>query len=70
MTAAALLKTAISIEEWLAATTFVKQRSIIHKFFFRNNYFGLRPFPMCCYLTEVSMYLSVISAVFFSKFVE
>ena len=34
MTATALLKTTISIEEWLAATTFVKQRSIIHKFFF------------------------------------
>ena len=34
MTAAALIKTTISIEEWLAATTFVKQRNIIHKMFF------------------------------------
>ena len=54
--ASALLKNAVSNEEWMAGTTFVKYRSTALKklfpatktykanFFFKNNYFGSQHF--------------------------
>ena len=74
VTASALLKNTVSIEEWLAATTFMKKRNTVlrkklfpsikrrKKCFVTNNYFGSQPFLMSCYLTKIFVHLSVISA--------
>ena len=67
-------KNTVSIEEWLARTTFMKIRNTVlrkklfpsikrwKKCFVRNNYFGSQPFLMSCYLTKIFVHLSVISA--------
>ena len=49
MATSAPLKNTVSTEEWLSATTFVKQRNTA----FRNNYCGSQPFLMSCYLTKI-----------------
>ena len=76
MVASALLRNSVSIEEWLATTTFVKY-CILRKLFpainykekmiFRNNYstldnsIFLRVFTYC--FTEVFVHMSVIATV-------
>ena len=78
MAASALLKNTVSIEEWIAAATFVKQRNaaawkklfpetkrsnLQGKTFFMSNYFGPHPFLMNFYLTKICVHLPVIAVV-------
>ena len=76
MVASALLRNSVSIEEWLAATTFVKYCTLKklfpainykEKMFFRNNYstldHSLFLWVFTYYFTKIFVHLSVIAAV-------